>query len=203
MFLISRSGIVMVMLSLAINGSIFGQTWDFNKEKDGIKVYTRRAGHTSLKSFKGEAILHTQMDKVCQLIGNGENFDWWDEGIRELKVLDYVKDKYIKYYLVYDVPWPLADRDLCVEANIYDDPLTGQRIVIAKPLPDIMPLNPNYIRIRNYSQKWIVTPIDKNTIKLTLEGFVDPGGIVPSWLYNMVITDTPIKVIKKVKARVE
>jgi hypothetical protein len=30
---------------------------------------------------------------------------------------------------------------------------------------------------------------------------VDPGGSIPDWLYNMVITDTPIKVIKNVKVK--
>jgi len=59
------------------------------------------------------------------------------------------------------------------------------------------------VRIKNYWQKWTIIPMEKGVIKLVLEGFVDPGGTVPAWLYNMVITDTPLKVMREVQKRVE
>ncbi len=34
-----------------------------------------------------------------------------------------------------------------------------------------------------------------------LEGFTDPGGIVPAWLLNMVIVETPLKVMEGIKKR--
>jgi hypothetical protein len=40
-------------------------------------------------------------------------------------------------------------------------------------------------------------------VHLILEGYADPGGYIPAWLYNMVITDTPINVIKKVRDRIQ
>ena len=66
---------------------LYSQSWNFIKEKDGIKIYTRKEANSSLKSFKGEAYLHTQMEKVTSLIGNVKNFDWWDDDITEIKVL--------------------------------------------------------------------------------------------------------------------
>lgn len=179
------------------------QGWEFAKERDGIRVYTKKEAGSELKSFKGETILHTRISKVTHLVGNGDNFDWWADGIRELRVLAYEKNKFIRYYLIYDLPWPLSDRDLCVEALINDDPVSGRRIVSATPLPDVIPEEKDLVRIKKYYQKWIITPVGQDKVHVILEGFVDPAGSVPAWLYNMVITETPLKVIRNVKDRVE
>ena len=180
-----------------------GQKWEYIKEKDGIKIYTRKEANTNLKSFRGEAILHTQMEKVCNLIGNVKNVDWWDKNLREINVLSYEENKNIKYYLVYGVPWPLTDRDLCVEAKITTDPVTGKRVIYSVPLPNVIPEKPDLVRIKNYWQRWIIQPLDSGTIHVILEGFVDPGGSVPAWIYNMVIVDTPLKIFRGIKNRVE
>jgi len=192
-----------VLFQLFIFDELIAQKWDFIKEKDGIKIYTRKEANTSLKSFRGEVILHAQMNMVCSLIGNVKNVDWWDKNLREINILSYVEDKNIKYYLIYDVPWPFTDRDLCVEAKITTDPVTGRRIVYSVPLPNVIPEKPDLIRIKNYWQKWVIQPMNNGNIHVILEGFVDPAGSVPAWLYNMVITETPLKIIRGIKGRVE
>jgi len=143
------------------------------------------------------------MDKVCNLLGNVKNHSWWDENLREIKVLTYEKDKYFQYYLIYHVPWPFTDRDLCVEANVNTDPLTRRRTITATPLSNVIPEKPGLIRITKYWQKWTIQPMENGVIHLTLEGFVDPAGNVPSWLYNMVIVETPLKVMRRVKKFVQ
>lgn len=184
-------------------GNLVAQKWEFAKERDGVKIYTRKEVNSSLKSFRGVTDLHTDMDKVCSLLGNGKNFDWWDKDITGIKVLSFEPGKVIQYYLIYNVPWPLSDRDLVVDARISVNPVTKEETIMAQPLLNVIPEKPDLIRIKKYWQKWTVTPISPGLVRVTLEGFVDPGGNVPSWLYNMVITDTPLKVIKEVRKRVE
>lgn len=179
------------------------QPWNFIKEKDGIKIYTRSDESNPVKSFKGETDVKTSMDKISSIIGRVESFDWWDDDISEIKVLEYQEEKLIRYYLVYDVPWPLSDRDLCVEAIITHDPVTKSRTVFATPLTGVIPINPDKVRIQNYWQKWVMTDTGNGTIHLVLEGSVDPGGNIPSWLINMVITDTPLNIMRKVRELVE
>ena len=182
---------------------IQAQKWDFIKEKEGIKIYTRKEPGNVLKSFRGEVDLHTGMDKVCNLIGNVKNVDWWDKNLREINVLLYEKDKHIQYYLVYGAPWPVTDRDLCVDATITTDPVTGIRTIYSVPLFNVIPENPEYVRIKNYWQKWVIQDMQNGTIHVYLEGYVDPAGSVPNWIYNMVITDTPLKIMRGIKQRLE
>jgi len=188
---------------ILFSAGITAQPWTLIKEKDGIKMYTRKEKNSSLKSFKGVMVVHSTMERIGKIVGNVRNFDWWDDDIREIRVLAGEDNVFSQYYLIYDVPWPLSDRDLCVDARVSIDPVTGTKIIHAKPLLNVIPEEPDLIRIKNYWQRWTIQPLEHGMIRLTLEGFVDPGGIVPSWLYNMVITDTPLNLMREVKKRVE
>lgn len=178
-----------------------GQSWDFVKEKDGIKIYTRNELNSSLKSYKGEVTFKASLDKVNLLVGDVKNLDWWDKNISNIKVIDFEKNKFIRYYLVYHVPWPLSNRDLALESQITTDPATGVRTVFSKPVFNLVPEKKDLVRIKKYWQKWTVEPMDKGYVHVILEGFVDPNGNIPSWIYNMVITETPFNVIHSLRER--
>ncbi len=182
---------------------VSAQNWEFIKEKEGIKIYTRKEGSNTLKSFRGVMDVKTDFITVSNLIGNVKNVDWWDKNLREIRVLLYEKDRHIQYYLVYGAPWPVTDRDLCVDATITTDPVTGIRTIYSVPMPNVIPENPDYIRIKNYWQKWMIQDMKNRTIHLVLEGYVDPAGSVPDWVYNMVITETPLKIMRGIRDRVE
>ena len=192
---------ILVTTFFLFTGSVdlSGQSWVFVKEKEGIRLYTRKEANNSVKSFKGEAYLHAQIEKVFSLITNVKNFDLWDEDITEMKVLLNEKDKHVQYYLVYDVSWPVTDRDLVVDALITTDSVTGIRIMEAKSLLNVIPEKSDVVRIKKYWQKWTLIPVEEDLVHLILEGSVDPGGSVPAWLSNMVITESPFKSIQSVK----
>ncbi|MCX6269537.1 MAG: hypothetical protein NTW16_19650 [Bacteroidetes bacterium] len=192
-----------IFFMLLLSCPAVAQSWKFIKEKDGVKIYTRKEAGNSLKSFRGVADIYAPVEMVYNLIGNVKNVDWWDKNVREIKVLYYEKAAISRYYLVYDSPWPVADRDLCAEALITTDPVTGVRKISAKPLPGVIPERPDLVRIRNYWQTWTLEPVSRNVIHVVLEGYVDPGGSVPDWVYNMVITETPLKIIRGIKQRLE
>ena len=198
-----RFGLIIIFIFSGFIYDLQAQSWTFVKEQDGIKLFTRKEDGVALKSFKGIMDVKSSMEKVCDLLGNVKNHDWWDENLREIKVLKYEQDRYFQYYLIYHVPWPFTDRDLCVEARVTTDPVTGRRTIAASPLLNVVAEKPDLIRITKYWQKWTIQPMENGVIRLTLEGFVDPAGNVPSWLYNMVIVETPLKVMRRVKKFVQ
>jgi hypothetical protein len=179
-----------------------GQSWNFIKEKDGIKIFTSTVLNSSLKSFKGETTFRAKMDKVGLLLGNTKNLDWWDKDISEIKVLASEENKSIQLYLVYDLPWPLTNRDLVILSQISTDPLTGEKTVFSTPLSNVVPEKPNLVRIRKFWQKWTIQSLEKGYVHVILEGFIEPGGNIPPWLYNLRITETPLKVIRSLRERV-
>jgi len=190
-----------VLLSIS-RGNLYGQSWNFVKEEAGIKIYTRVVKNSSLKSYKGEVTFHAPFQKVCSMIGNARNIDWWGPDFKNIKVLAYEPNKYVRLYYIYSMPWPLANRDLAVNAVVKTDSITGEYSVISTPLLNVVPEKSGLVRITTYSQKWTVKPLDKGKVQITLEGFVDPGGNVPAWIYNMLVTEMPLRTINLLRARV-
>ena len=188
---------------LELSCSMVAQPWNFIKEKNGIKIYTRIESGKSLKSYKGVTDINAPAEKVFALIEDVNKTEWWDKNLTQIKVLLYEKYKRAQYYLVYNLPWPVTDRDLCVDVSVTIDPATGVRKITATPLAGVFPERHDMVRIREYQQTWIVEPAGKETSHVVLEGFVDPAGNIPDWLSNMLIVDSPIKIISGVKERFE
>ena len=195
--------IIMFLLTLVFSSTVAAQSWDFIKEKDGIKLYTRQDPGKSLKAYKGVADIHAPAETVFTLIENVNNTDWWDKHLTQIKVLRYEKYKSARYYLVYDLPWPVTDRDLCVDVTVTTDPGTGERRITATPLTGVIPERDDMVRIKDYRQTWTVKPAGNEMTHVVLEGFVDPAGTIPDWISNMLIVDSPFKVINEVKERLE
>ncbi|MCX6281236.1 MAG: hypothetical protein NTU51_04680 [Bacteroidetes bacterium] len=190
-------------MALILSGSIKAQSWNFIKEKDGIKIYTRIEAGESLKSYKGVTLINSPSEKVFALIEDVNNTDWWDKNFSQIKVLLYEKFIRAQYYLVYDLPWPVTDRDLCVDVKVKFDSVTSIGKITATPLCGMIPEREDMIRIKEYRQTWTVEPAGKDMTHVVLEGYIDPAGSIPDWLTNMLIVDSPVQVIESIKQRLE
>ena len=191
------------IFSLMISSAIEAQSWNFIKEKEGIKLYTIMEAGESLKSYKGITEINASAEKVFAIIEDVNNTDWWDKNLTGIRVILYEKNKRAQYYLVYDLPWPVTDRDLCVDVRVSIDPVNGVRKLTAAPLPGLVPEREDMIRIRDYRQTWTVTPDGKDQAHVEVEGHVDPAGSIPDWIVNMIIVDSQIKAISELKLRAE
>ena len=194
----------MILLFLAWNVQpVHAQEWKFEKEKKGIKIFTREEPGKSKRSFKGEVYLHTTSVKIERLLSDTTNYSWWDEGIREVRMISCIKDKTFSYHMVYNVPWPFSDRDLYVRATIEKDTLHNRWTIVSRSIPNEFPEEKGLVRINDFWQIWTVEPVGQDSVHIILEGYADPSGNIPSWLYNMGTTDVPLNILENVKARVE
>jgi uncharacterized membrane protein len=195
--------ILMFVFTGIFSCSTAAQSWDFIKEMDGIKIYTRKEAGKSLKSYKGVTDIKAPAEKIFALIEDINNTDWWDKNLTQIKVLLYEKNKRARYYMVYKSPWPVIDRDLCVDVAIASDTVTGERRITIVSLPGVIPESKNLVRIKDYLQTWTIMPAGKEMTHVVLEGFVDPAGRIPDWVSNMLIINSPIKAIRGVKEGME
>jgi uncharacterized membrane protein len=189
----------MLFYTLLLSCSTAAQSWDFIKEKDGIKIYTRVEAGKLLKSYKGVTDINAPAEKIFALMEDVNNTDWWDKSLTNIKVLSYEKHKKAQYYLVYKLPWPIKDRDLCVDVTITINQVTGESKINAVSLNGVVPERTDKVRIKDYLQTWTIIPIGKETAHVELEGFVDPAGSIPDWISNMLIIDSPVSAISGLK----
>ena len=193
--------ILMVLITIMLSCPIKAQSWDFIKEKDSIKIYTRSEDGMSLKSYRAVTNINAPVEKVFAVMEDINNTDWWDKKLTLIEVLLYEKDIGAQYYLVYDLPYPVTDRDLCVNVTITIDKVTGERKINAVALNGVIPEHNKLVRIKDYGQTWTIIPVGKEWTHVILEGFVDPAGSVPNWLTNTLIIETPFKTITGLRER--
>ena len=199
----TRIGCLLILLLFQESFSdLSGQTWNFIKERDHIKLYTRIEREGPLKSFKGVMDIKADIEKINNMIGNPKDVRWWGESVRGIRVLLFEKDKHIQYYLIYHSPWPFTDRDIVADVQITTDPSSGTRTVYSIPLLNIIPEYPGLIRVTRYWERWTIQPLDNGMIHISFEGYIDPAGAIPAWLYNMIVIETPLKLMREVQKRV-
>ena len=191
----------MFFIAIMLSWQVKSQDWNFVKEKDSVKIYTRVETGRSLKSYRGITIINAPVEKIFAVMEDINNTDWWDKDLNHIRVLHYEKDKKVQYYLVYDLPFPVKDRDLCVDVTITIDKSTGSSRFDAVALNGVIPEGSDLVRIKDYRQTWIISPIGKERTHVILEGFIDPAGKIPSWISNMMITETPVKAISGLRER--
>jgi len=191
--------LILALAGIFIINDIHAQTWNLEKNKDSIKVYTRPEPGSNFKAFRGETEVKANLDEVIAIIENVEQFDEWDEDVKEIRVLEQEKGKFLKYYVVYDLPWPFQDRDLCVEATFSKDNYSGTTLLASRSIPEEAPLNEDIVRIT--WQQWILEEKENGIIRITVEGFADPAGDIPAWIANMAITDTPLNMLKEIRKK--
>lgn len=191
--------VLLTALLIMLPYLLHAQAWKFIKEKDGVQLYIRHDPGKGLRLFKGVAEIRQPSERVFEKLENINNIDWWTKDVSQLKVLLYEKEKTAQYYMVYRLPWPFKDRDLCVNVTATTNRTTGERRLTAVPLPEACITNHQCVRIKDYRQEWKVNPIDKNRSRVELEFYINPGANLPDWLVNMVLRDSPIRVINTLK----
>jgi hypothetical protein len=192
--------IVVFLLLLTFPHLLHGQSWEFVKEKDGVLLYTCQKPGNKLKLFKGVTEIKAPAEKIFAKLENVNNTGWWTKDVTRIKVLLYEKNKLAQYYLVYNLPWPFKDRDLCVNVTTTINRSIGEYKLTAVPLPDTgIAVCNEFVRINDYWQEWKVSPIDKNRSHVELEFYINPGTNLPNWLINMVLSDSPINVINTMR----
>lgn len=195
--------LIAALVLSALSNPMSAQSWELVKVKDSVQLYSRLEAGKTIRSYKAVATIHAPSAQVYALLEDVNDTDWWEKGLSQVKVLQYEKDKLAQYYLVYDLPWPLIDRDLCVKVTSSMNWSTGMAKISATPIVGVIAEKKEKIRIKDYRQTWTVKPAGKNLTLVVLEGFVDPGGSVPDWVVNMIIYDIPMNSVRGVRLKLE
>ena len=94
--------------------------------------------------------------------------------------------------------WPLKKRDLVSDVRIFKD--DEEIVVTLNSSPKFIPLNKDFVRINNSKSEWILTKIDSNTTKVSLQSYAVIEKI-PSFVVDMFILDGPLHSLSNLRKR--
>jgi hypothetical protein len=164
-------------------------------KKDRLKnitTWAKQEDGKAIRSFKVEMIINANLETLARFQTDVDNIKRWYWETKESRMLKKVSNKEYYYYQVFNSPLTIPDRDSVIHVVV--EPFTAKRGYLAfrmNAAPDFMPAQPG--RVRVLAQDMIVkfTPINKDTTRLETEGYIDPGGVVPSWAINFVQRSAP------------
>ena len=157
-----------------------------------ISTWAKREDGKSIRSFKVDMILDASLETVARVHFDVENIKRWFWETKESRLLKKVNDKEYYFYQVFNAPITIPDRDSIVHVTV--EPFNAKRGYMQlnlKAVPDFMPTQPGRTRVAAQDYYIKFTPIDKNTTRLESSGYIDPGGVIPSWAINFVQRSAP------------
>ncbi len=154
----------------------------FGKQEDGKRI----------RSFRGVATFDASLETLARIHFDIENYKKWFYETKDGKLLKKVSNTEYYYYVRYNAPATLPDRDAVLHAVIEPySPKRGYMMLKVNSAPDYIPPVPGLVCM--ISQEMVVkfTPQGPNQTQLEFEGYVDPGGLAPVWAINFVQRRAP------------
>lgn len=179
-------------------------TWTFEKEKNGVKAFSRIKEGKDFYEFKTVNTIEGDIYQVKKLITDIENFKEWMPNTTESKVLKKINDYNFYAYTVTSTPWPASSRDAVFLMTI--EKLSDKEYkILLDGKPDYIENQKNYVRITENEGVWHLKEIAPNKVEITYVGSFNPGGYYANFVIKNNMIEGRFKTmssfIKELKSR--
>lgn len=191
-----KSLVILPLVVLLATASFAQTTWEFRKEKQGIRIFTRDVEGSAMKATRAETIFEAPVGSCISVLKDVEGFTTlfpnciYSERISDLG--DTVQTQYMRL----KAPWPVTDRDYAFSYIFRAGNVKNEVKVFAKCVPSAYPHDKSYIRLDKGDGLWVFTPLQGGGTKLVYEFHGSPGGSVPEWLANSSVIDSPLGMLE-------
>lgn len=185
-----------LLLSILVSMSFktLSQTsWEIDKDKDGIVVYTKVEKDSDFKSFKAVMLVDASTSEIIRLLKNADSYTQWYGYTKTSKVLKREKDDQYNYVETI-FPWPYRNRDMVYKMSI-NTSNPEAAVISLKGIPDYIPEKKGIVRMKKAEGYILLEPQDDNT-EVTYVFHSEPGDNVPVWLANSSIAELPFKTLR-------
>jgi hypothetical protein len=185
------------MIFLLCCQTIFAQTeWNLKKEKDGIAVYTAEVEDSKFKSVRVVCSFHANLSQLVAVLMQPNLQPKWVIATKQASLIKQLSTARIYYYAEAALPWPLNNRDMVIDLQMSQDPVTKLLTIHANTIDHILPAKEGKQRVPLSQATWLVQPIADNRISIDYQIKIDPGGGIPPWMVNLFITKAPLESFK-------
>ena len=193
------------------------QPWQQISHQDGITVYRRETADSNIYEFRGTGLVKASFPKIIAMITDTALMPEWVNTCIAAKVVeknyDYdsfekeVNEYYKIIYAEHKAPWPLKNRDYVFKAHLeYFPSQKGRRehiVVASRNIEyDGILTQPGKVRMPLMHSNMKLINMDETGRPQTMVDFIiqmDPGGIIPNWVANLVSKNIPHKTIMRLR----
>jgi ribosome-associated toxin RatA of RatAB toxin-antitoxin module len=174
--------------------------WKLALEKEGILVFTRHVDGSDFKEFKSEMVMDGTVSEIADVIADVEKYPEWCYKTTSVKIIRK-EGNTIRYFYVSDTPKFLKTRVAFFESKKVSVAQTNDVFFYLNDIRGNEPISENCILIPTMKGYWKLTPAGENKVHVMMQMLTEPGGIIPAWLANMVVVDSPYTTLSNLRKR--
>lgn len=177
--------------------SMFGQAaaapddWKLLSIRNGIEVFSRSVPGSAIRAVRGVMRVNARQSALVALLRDHEARPAWESLCAGARVQQALSETEEIVYLHYDLPWPVADRDMVMRVSWSQD-ADSRASMQAIAIEGVVPPTPGRVRVTKASSTWTFAPLEDGAIEVSVVAHLDPGGPLPAWLLNFLAADAPL-----------
>ena len=180
--------ILNLVLSSAGDINLFQTEWKLKKEENNIKIFLRKTLEDR-QEYLAETIIYSDINSIYEEIIDYNNSHKWMYKLESSNILDKKNDSLFYVQFTMEMGWPLKKRDLVSDVKIVkNEDLIS---ISLESTPDYIESSDDFIRIDDSKSKWVLSKIDKEKTKVSLQSYAVIEGI-PSFIVDMFIIEGPL-----------
>jgi hypothetical protein len=179
------------------------ENWSLEKDRNGIRVFTRQSVHSKFNEVKVECIIDGTISELIAVIFDIDNHVHWVYNTKSAYIINRISDSELYFYTEITSPWPFRNRDAIAHIKKYRDSVTNKILVEANSVPDYIPRKEYIVRIPSSTVIWTISSLNNQSLKVTYYMQADPGGSIPPWLINLFVSNGPYESFTKLRERIK
>lgn len=165
--------------------------WKLEKDKSGIRVYSRHLTGSKLKEVKVNCELNATLSQLVAFISDIDHYKEAVYRVANASLVKRVSDREFYYYSETQMVWPVSNRDLVIHMEFEMDRAARILRIRGANAPEMVPQKKGVVRIPYWHSLWTVQEINSKRLRIEYVFTVDPGGELPLWLVNALIAVGP------------
>ena len=189
----NKSLVILACMVFMISYQSFSQnSWEIDKNKNGIKVYTKVENGSDFKAFKAVITVNASTYEILKILKDISGYTKWYAYTKTSILLK--KERDIQFnYVETTFPWPYENRDMVYRMSI-KQANSGIIRISLKGLPAYIPQKKGIVRMKK-AEGYILLKPNNGKTEIVYVFHSEPGENIPSWLANNSIANLPFETL--------
>ncbi len=165
--------------------------WELEKDKSGVKIYTKRVDTSKFKVIKVECTLDGTVDRLDAILRDVANHKKWIYSTKRSFLVRAISNDELVYYTETFLPWPCSNRDVVIKMVITRDPVNRSEVVETFNVNGVLGENRGIVRVPHLFTRWLIKGVGNDKVNIVYYFSTDPGGSLPAWIVNTFAVKGP------------
>jgi len=175
--------------------------WALQQDDGRIQVFTRPVAGSPFLEVKATALINAPIKDIASKMGDGDGCVEWRVMCKSSEVLSVDSDTERHVYMVLDMPWPVADRDMVMHSIAEVD--TAAKTVTVQ-LENASSKHPEQDYVRAISNgQYQIQALSEEQVEFTYIMHTDLGGDLSPEMINPRVVESTYADIKQLQLLAE